>query len=143
MGGEALLARFLEQLATRAATRTDLHMGRTPEVGPGILAGAYRAGTSFNYVIAKDRSRAELLVQREDGREQLLRLKQSQAQIEEAFGGSLEWQEKEGVRQCRVFHPVEGGYRSPEAEWPTIQDHLIEAMIRLDTTLRARMAQLS
>lgn len=142
-GREALLSRFLEQLATRAAARSDLHKGRTPDAGPGILAGAYRAGLSFNYVVAKDYSRAELLVQREDGRVQLLRLKQSQALIEEAFGGPLEWQEKEGVRQCRVFHPVEGGYRSPDAEWPAIQDHLIEAMIRLDAALRSRVAQLS
>jgi hypothetical protein len=142
-GREALLARFLEQLAARAAARTDLHKGRVPDAALGVLPGAVgRAGFSLNYVAAKDRSRVEVLIQREDGREQLLRLKQSQTLIEDAFGGLLEWQEKEGVRQCRVFHPVEGGYRSPESEWPAIQDHLIKAMISLDAALRPRLGQL-
>ena len=140
---EALLSRFLDQLNTRAAARTDLHKGRTPDAGLGVLYGSIgRTGFSLNHVVAKDRSRVELLIQREDGREQLLRLKQAQAIIEEIFGSALQWQEKEGVRQCRISYPVEGGYRSPETDWPDIQDQLINAVIKLDAAFRPQVAKL-
>lgn len=138
-----LLESFLGQLAERALAKTRIHEGRTPDVDLGVLFGAIgKAGISINYVIAKDTSRVELLLQRDDGRQLLLKLKEAETAIHAAFGAPLVWQEKEGVRQCRVFHQVEGGYRSPAAEWPAIQDRLIEAMIRLDAAFRQRVAAL-
>ncbi len=140
---EALLARFLEQLAARAAPRTDLHAGRTPDAGLGVLYGAIgRTGFSLNYVVAKDRSRVELLIQRQNARDQLLKLKEAREVVEQAFCGPLEWQEKEGVQQCRALHPIEGGYRTPEANWPELHDRMIDAMIRLDTAFRPQVAKL-
>jgi hypothetical protein len=134
---------FLSQLAERALTRTRIHDGRTPDVRLGVLSGAIgKAGLSINYVIGKDSSRVEVLFQRDDGRQLLMQLKQAQAAIEDAFGGPLDWEEKEGVRQCRIYHRIEGGWRSPGAEWPAIQDRLIEAMIRLDAAFRPRIAAL-
>jgi hypothetical protein len=142
--GAMLAERFLAQLAERAALRTDLHRGRTLNTGLGVLFGPVgKAGFSINYVVARDSSRVELLIQRDDGRRQLLRLKDDREGVEAAFGGPLVWQEKEGVRQCRVYHPVSGGYRSPNAEWQRIQDELIDAMIRLDGALRARVQALA
>jgi hypothetical protein len=138
-----LLGRFLGQLAERAAPRIDLHRGRTPDADLGVLFGSIgKAGFTLNYVVAKDTSRVELLVQRDDGRQQLLRLQEDRDAIEGTFGAPLTWQEKEGVRQCRVYHPVAGGYRSAEAEWPRIQDEMIGAMIRLDGALRQRVLAL-
>jgi hypothetical protein len=138
-----LLERFLAQLAERALARTPIHEGRTPDVNLGVLSGAIgKAGLSINYVIAKHSSRVELLLQSDDAGKLLLKLKEGQAAIESVFGGPLVWLEKEGVRQCRVFHQLDGGYRSPETEWPAIQDRLIDAMIRLDCAMRPRVAQL-
>lgn len=138
-----LLGRFLGQLAERAAPRIDLHRGRTPDADLGVLFGSIgKTGFTLNYVVAKDTSRVELLIQRDDGRQQLLRLQEGREAIEAAFGVPLTWQEKEGVRQCRVYHPVAGGYRSAEAEWPRIQDEMIDAMIRLDAALRQRVLAL-
>lgn len=137
---EATLTRFLSQLAERAATKTQLHVGRVPDAPLGTLSGSIgRAPFSINYVVAKNRSRVELLIQGENGRALLLRLKEAQAAIESDFGSALEWQEKEGVRQCRACCSVEGGYGSPESTWPDIQDHLINAMIQLDRAMRQRV----
>ncbi|MCW8088474.1 DUF4268 domain-containing protein [Sabulicella glaciei] len=138
-----LLERFLQQLSERALQRTRIHEGRTPDADLGVLFGAIgKAGVSINYVIARDVSRVEVLFQRDDGRDLLLKLKEDQAEFERAFGGPLDWDEKENVRNCRVCQRVEGGYRSSEEEWPVIQDRLIEAMIRLDGAFRRRIASL-
>lgn len=139
-GREAALARFLTLLAERAAARTPLHAGRQPDIGFGVLSSPIgRGGFRINYVITKDRSRVELLIQRDDGRALLQRIQQDKVAIEADFGGPLEWLEREGVRQCRILHQVEGGYLSPESEWPAIQDQLIDAMIRLDRAVRQRV----
>ncbi|WP_431272469.1 DUF4268 domain-containing protein [Dankookia sp. P2] len=130
--------------AELAAARTDLHRGRSPDADLGVhLAAIGKAGFSIAYVVARDTSRVELLIQRDDGRRLLLRLRENREAIEAAFGEPLVWQEKEGVRQCRVYRPVDGGYRSPEAEWPRIQHEMIDAMIRLEQTFRARVQALT
>jgi hypothetical protein len=49
----------------------------------------------------------------------------------------------EGKRACRIrFTSKEGGYRSPEEEWPEIQDKVIHAMDRLEKALRPYLKQL-
>lgn len=140
---EAILTRFLEQLASRAVSRTSLHAGRTPDATLGVLYGAIgRTGFSINYHVAKERSRVELLIQRQNAREQLLKLKEAQTTIEQTFGGPLEWMAKEGVQQCRAYFPIEGGYRTPEADWPALHDLMIQAMIQLDKAFRPQVVKL-
>lgn len=63
-------------------------------------------------------------------------LKAQHEQIEKAFGGTLEWSPKEGKAHCRIDCHLLGGYKSPESEWSTIQDNMIDALIRLDEALR-------
>jgi hypothetical protein len=100
------------------------------------------AGFTINYVTLQHDTRVELLIQTKDAREQLHKLKQNKKEIEDAFGGPLEWQEKAATTQCRVFHTVEGGYQSPQEEWPRIHDELIKAMNRLETAMKPQVARL-
>jgi len=138
-----LLERFFAGLMESARTRTPLHAERTPYVALGVLSRAIgKAGVSINYVVGRHQSRVEVLFQRDDGKDWLRRLSQDRAAIEAEFGAPLVWEEKEGVRQCRIYQEIEGGYRSPEAEWPAIHDRMIDAMIRLDAALRPRIAAL-
>ncbi|MFG1301942.1 DUF4268 domain-containing protein [Xanthobacter sp. V3C-3] len=140
---ETLIARFLGQLAGRASARIDLHRNRKPDAPLGTFSASIgRNGFSLNYVVAADRSRVELFIQRPDGREQLNRLRQSSAAIEADFGAPLSWQEKDGVKQCRVCYSLAGGYASPEADWPRLQDEMIDAMIRLEGAVRQRVLAL-
>lgn len=56
--------------------------------------------------------------------------------IEDVFGEALDWQKLDEARSCRVCHTLTGGWRSPEADWPALQDRLIEAMIQLEGALK-------
>lgn len=140
---EQLLDAFLSQLATRALSKTRLHEGRSPSIHLGELSRPIgKPGLSFTYVISAERSRVELMLQRDDAQNLLYRLKEEEAAIHAAFDQPLIWHAKEGVRQCRVFYEVPGGYRSPQADWPAIQDRLIDAMIRLEAALRPHIEKL-
>ncbi|QCI80463.1 DUF4268 domain-containing protein [Hankyongella ginsenosidimutans] len=62
--------------------------------------------------------------------------------IEAEFGAALDWCPMPEADACKVRYFIDGGYRSPEPQWPEIQDRMIDAMIRLDAVFRARVKAL-
>lgn len=64
-------------------------------------------------------------------------------QIEAAFGSALEWQELPEGEGCRVRYVLDGGYKSPQENWPKIYEDLVNVMVRLDNAMRPRVAQLA
>lgn len=38
---------------------------------------------------------------------------------------------------------IEGGWRSPETEWPELQDRMIETVMRLESALKAPVLAIS
>lgn len=61
------------------------------------------------------------------------RLLAQKDEIETRFGEPLIWERLVNKRACRIKHVVAlGGISSPEEEWPTIQNTMIEAMRRLE-----------
>src|SRR4051812_16920705 len=60
-----------------------------PESRRVLFGPVGKAGFTMNYVVARDSSRVELLVQRDDGPRQLLRLKEDREDIQASFGGPL------------------------------------------------------
>ena len=63
--------------------------------------------------------------------------------IEAKFGGPLDWQELPGRQGCRICTQLTGGWKSPESEWPEMQDRMIDALIRLESALRAPIQELN
>jgi hypothetical protein len=133
--------RFWTGLLDTAKAKTKLHAG----VGPGehhwIGTGAGRSGLTFNYVVTQHAARAELYIDRGQGAEDenikiFDHLHAHRNEIEAAFGEPLLWEPLEGKRACRVaLRTADGGYED-ESEWPEVQAHLIDAMIRLEKALR-------
>ncbi|MGD9498661.1 MAG: DUF4268 domain-containing protein [Armatimonadota bacterium] len=71
------------------------------------------------------------------------RLYAARQEIEERFGGPLEWQRLDAKRACRIRHRMAGGgYRAPQDRWPEIQDAMIEAMVRFEAALRPHISEL-
>ncbi|MEI6655763.1 MAG: DUF4268 domain-containing protein [Verrucomicrobiota bacterium] len=64
-------------------------------------------------------------------------------EIEASFGGALDWQELPGRHGCRICTDLPGGWKSPEADWPDMQDRMIEALIRLENALRKPVQELN
>ena len=56
--------------------------------------------------------------------------------IEDSFGGKLEWQRLEGRKACRIREKfMSGGYRDEE-KWPEIFEQMVDAMVRLEKSIR-------
>lgn len=139
--------KFWEGLLEFARAHTDLHANRRPTQDNWIAGGIGRAGFQISYVIRQEDSQVELWISH--GRNQVHRnqaafqqlLAQKDA-IEASFGNELEWMALENNDGCRIRFVVDGGWRSPSDQWQETYERLVNAMVRLDVAMRARVASL-
>ena len=70
-------------------------------------------------------------------------LEAQKAAMEADFGAPLDWQELPEGEGCRIRYLIEGGYKSPQEQWPAIHAALADAMVKLEKAMRARVTSLS
>ena len=63
-------------------------------------------------------------------------LHEKKADIEQAFGGELDWQELPTRVGCRICVDLDGGWTTHEADWPALQDRMLVQMIKLESALK-------
>jgi hypothetical protein len=140
--------KFWSGLLEYAKTKTDLHANRKPGSYHWIGGSIGRAGFQLNYVVRGDESQVELYIDHGANSEDrnlmyFKELKSSREPIEATFGEHLEWQDLPESRACRIRKVIEGGYRSPEGDWSSIYQRMVDAMIRLDKAIRPFVQKLT
>jgi Domain of unknown function (DUF4268) len=140
--------RWWTTLIERSAKVNKLHAHITPGEYSFIGTSSGVRGLNFNYVVTQDACAAELYVDRgkdstEENKAIFDQLLVHKEKIDAAFGEPLSWERLEGKRACRIRHSeTGGGYRSPEDQWPALQDAVIKDMDRLETALRPYLKEL-
>ena len=137
---------FWSQVLKMASTRTKLHANVKPSTETWLGTGAGKSGLQYTYVVQQHQSGVELYIDGGAGSEGWNASTYSfflarRTDVEQAFGGPLLWDEKEGRRGRRIRANFEGGYRDP-GQREEIIDRMVEAMIRLETALKPLIAQL-
>ncbi|MCU1307314.1 MAG: hypothetical protein JWN45_2009 [Acidobacteriaceae bacterium] len=140
--------RWWKMLIERSAAVSKTHAHITPSEHGWISASAGVRGLSFNYVVMQDECRVELYIDRgkdsdEENKRIFDELYANCQGIEQAFGGTLIWERLDARRASRIqYTRQEGGYRSPEEQWPEIQDKTIRDMDRFEKALQPYLKQL-
>jgi len=138
---------FWEGLLTYAKTKTKLHANISPTEHGWLGTGAGMSGLAYNYAITKHEAYAELYIDcgKDSDADNLAIFKQLQnarGEIENVFGGALEWQELDNRRACRIRKTItEGGYRDAEEKWLIVYEKVIDAMIALEKALAPHIRQ--
>jgi len=144
--GQQALRRYWAQLIERGQSRSPLLAGRAPVKGAIMSNRVGRGGFDLPIVVNGSESRAECYIDRAGGEDANLAAFQAllaeRAAIEAEFGGALDWQELPQKSACRICLHIDGGWKSPEGEWPALQDRQIDALVRLDRALRQRILDL-
>lgn len=138
---QALLQGFWGELLSRARPKTHLHSGRSTSKLHWLSASAGLRGMSLIYIAWPHETAVELYIDR--GKESAPenkaifdRLMGQREAIEECFGASMLWERMENHRASRIrFKSAAGGYRD-KSRWASIQDAMIEAMIRFEAAFR-------
>jgi hypothetical protein len=138
--------KWWSQLVERPGAKLHAHITPGEYAWIGTTSGI--RGLGFNYVVFQDECAAELYIDRgkdaeEENKAIFTQLSAHKNEIEKAFGASLNWERLDNRRACRIrYTQPGGGYRSPEEQWPKIQDTIIDAMNRLDVALKPFLKQL-
>jgi hypothetical protein len=146
-GRDTLRYRFWTELLERSRQKTKLHANISPSRGNWIGTGAGKSGLGFNYAIRQHDAQAELYIDRgkdadEENKAIFDTLAASRDEIENSFGGKLDWDSVEGRRGYRIAARITlGGYRD-ENRWPEIHDAMIGRMVRLENALSPHIAKL-
>lgn len=141
--------RFWTQLLDYAKQKTKLHANISPTQHNWLGTGAGKQGLGFNYVLRKNEAQVELYIDQgkerdKDNKSIFDKLFNHKEEIEKDFNESLEWERLEGKRACRIRKRITtGGYRNEEEKWPQIHEAMVDAMIRLEKSLRPYINKLS
>lgn len=135
-------------LIERSSAVNKIHAHIKPSEHGWIAASSGVRGLSFNYVAMQKESRVELYIDRgkdcdQENKQIFDQLHTNRHTIDQAFGAPLSWERLEGRRACRIqYTRQDGGYRSPEEQWPQIQDKTIHDMDRFEKALQPYLQQL-
>ena len=143
---EEVFRKFWAQFVDRSKSRTQLLANRTTTQGSWLSAGIGRSGFSLNSSLAQNEGRIECYIRLPGGEEKSAAafqalLAQKEA-IEARFGGPLDWQDLPGRQSCRICKDLPGGWKSPETEWPAMQDRMIDGLIQLEAALKKPIQEL-
>ena len=138
---------FWKGLLEKCKEKTKLFSNISPSRYHWIATGAGKSGLSFSFVILNDWAQVELYIDYDHGTGEKNKvifdaLYAHKEAIEKEFGGPLHWERLDDKRASRVRKRfTDGGLTSPDT-WPVLQEKMIDSMIRLDKTLRLRLAKI-
>jgi hypothetical protein len=138
---EEIFRKYWSQLIERSKPLTPLIANRSTTSDHSLSAGIGRAGFSLNFALTEDRTRIECYIRvgkegDEKSKAVFKTLHEQRQQIEAAFGEPLDWQELPDRIGCRICKDLNGGWHTPESEWPALQDRTLEMMMRLEKALK-------
>ena len=143
--GYGLRQKFWQGLLTRAVGKTSLHANISPPEKGGLGEKTVVRGVSLDYELLRDESGVGLYIDtglQEDNKRIYDSLQSHQAEIDAAFGGELSWRRLDDRKASRIVYMSPGGLRSDESQWPSIQDAMIDAMVRLEKAISPQLAKL-
>jgi hypothetical protein len=138
--------RFWQGLLEIAKRKTQLHSNISPTEYHWISTGAGIGGVSYNYVIRQHGGTVEVFFGRKDGaanKQMFDELHSHKREIEQSFGEELSWERLDGKLGSKIAHHVEvGGYQDPEQTWTLAQNGMVDAMIKLERSIKPFLARL-
>ncbi|NWJ45937.1 MAG: DUF4268 domain-containing protein [Chloroflexi bacterium] len=135
---------FWKSLLERSKQKTKLFTAISPSREYWLGIGAGITGLAFTYVILREQGGVELYI--DSTKDQGLKNKQifdrlfeQKVEIEQEFGDTIDWERLEGKRACRIRKRYDiGGLADPDS-WSTLQDQMIETMIKFERIFRPRL----
>ena len=144
---QEIFRRFWAQYIERSKPKTGLYSNRSTSSDHWMSAGIGRGGFSLNASVTEDRARIECYISMgkdSDAKNKAAfhALKVRQAEVEQAFGGELDWQELPTRIGSRICVDMDGGWKTPEPDWPTLQDRMLTQMMKLESALKGPILSL-
>ena len=143
---QEIFRKFWAQLIEKSKSHSQLLANRSTTPDQWLSAGIGRSGFSLAITLIQHEGQVECYFRLPGGEEKsaavFKELLSQKDEIEAKFGEPLDWQELPGRQGCRICKELPGGWKSPESDWPEMQDRLIDALIRLEKALKQPIQEL-
>lgn len=136
---------FWTRLLDRAKLQTQLHSSVSPNEDTWLSTGAGISGLTYTYVVNRNTARVEFVIGSSDksaNKKIFDALALHTTEIEARFGGRLEWTRHDESKVSYIRHNIVGGREGEQAQVDEVQDKMIDAMIRLEYSLRPEIDRL-
>jgi len=138
---------FWEKLLEKAEAKTKLHSNVSPSKDNWVTAGAGKSGMGWAYAITMNKGSVELFIdfgpdKKKETDEVYEKILQNKDKIEKEFGEPLMWDKIEGRRVCRIKSFTDIGGLKDTGKWDSIQEDMIDRMIRLEQSLRPALKKI-
>lgn len=140
---------FWTKLLEKTKEKTDLHSNVSPSKYSYIAAGAGKAGITYIYEITQKYGRVEVYLDKgkEDESVKLNKIRFDQLakhkkEIEEEFGNQLDWEKLEDRKASRISYTFKGAGLKNKDKWDSLQNKMIEAMVRLERATKRHIKRL-
>jgi hypothetical protein len=144
---QEIFRKFWTQFIERSKARTQLLAGRSATTDHWLSAGIGRTGFWLNVVLTQHEGQVDCYMRLPGGEAKSTSafnaLMARKEEIETKFGEALDWQELPGKQGSKISKDLVGGWKSPESDWPDMQDRLIDALIRLEAALKRPIQDLA
>ncbi len=145
-----LRKKFWTSLLEKSKNRTRLHSNVSPCIYSWLGTGARKSGISYNYAVTNNYASCEVYLDRGKGYEEpninkirFDKLFKQKDEIEKEFGGKLIWERLNDRRASRISFRFEGVGLKDEDKWDSLQEKMIDVMIRMEKTFRKPIKQLN
>jgi hypothetical protein len=144
VGRQDLRRAFWQALLERSSGRSALFANVSPCEDGWIVAGSGISGVHYVYVIRQHTSLVRLVLESDKAANEAWFdwLHARRDELERSFGGKLDWERCDELKQSRIGQQLDGGYRDEADEWPAMQDRMIETMIKLEGAVRPLVQKL-
>lgn len=137
--------RFWTDLIRAMNQKSTLYQNISPGTQSWVSAGSGTRGVGLNFAATQTYGRAELYIDRGDRAENEAifdALYAERVAIEPEFVGGLEWERLGGRRACRIKAEQPADVFDQE-QWPQMIAFMTDAMLRMERTLKPRLAALT
>jgi len=127
--------------------KATLHSHRTASKYSYLGTSAGVSGITLNYSVTQHSCACEIYIDFGKGADEQNKkifdqLKNFESEIDAEVNSKLEWLRLDNKRASTLRIIVDGGYRSPEEEWPAIHDKLVQAMGELAAAIKPKLKHL-
>ncbi|MBN1393303.1 MAG: DUF4268 domain-containing protein [Sedimentisphaerales bacterium] len=132
---------FWKSLLEKSKQKTTLHANISPNIYSWIGTGSGIRGLGFNYAVTYKCGKVELYIDRgkdceEENKRIFDQVHSYRKEIEQDFGGNLNWERLDDRRACRISKRFDyAGLNNPD-KWDKLQDDMIDAMVKLERSLK-------
>jgi len=138
--------RFWTGLIAVARSRQTRHANIKPGKNQWLRASSGIRRLFLDYVVLQQHGSVELYIDRGEKAENKRifdHLHSQREAVEKSFGNKLSWERLDEGQASRIKFVVEGGgYGTPEARWPELQEAMVTAMTKLETALKPALDSL-